>query len=486
MTLRSEVPPEDLQTAHARQAWIDSAKIALKQIPLVVDVSGREWRKSAHPNQLRPEQGTWVREWYLRGSRRSGKTYGGSNNFADLILSSPPNEWAVVGPTFADARDTLVESMRSGLVKALGGKVIGGKLVDKGEYIQGWNRSMGQLYLTNGSVVFCDGADDGALRIQGKGLAGCWGDEIGLWRAWRTAYDESIYFAVTEPPAKVILTGTPKANMPARVLVRRLLDDDKVAKSWLKLEQNRENLDSATVDELLKLSGTRLGRQEVLGELLETVEGALWTQDTIDRNRLERIPEGVDLVRVVIPIDPAGTAGEDSDETGITVCALGSDGHGYLLADLSGRYTPDGWARKAVTAYEDYKADLILGEVNNGGDMVGHTVHTVSPTVGFKVVRATRGKVLRAEPIAAAYEQARVHHVGPPEMFEPLEVQMTQCVPGQEQEHDDRLDSMVYGMTELGLIGTGVSWEEVYSASSGDEKERETQEEANPWDEVYG
>lgn len=467
----------------------------LADAPGIVNPADRPWRETARAAQIAPEIGVWDREWYLRGSRRSGKTFAGGNQLADLILANPPGEWGVVAPTFGDARDTCIESMKSGLLKALGARTApGGVILDKGPYVKGWNRSQGQLYLTNGSVVFCDGADDGALRIQGKGLSGAWLDEIGLWVKWQTAYDESIRYAVTETPAKLIITGTPKSNMPARILVKRLLDNDRVAKSFLRIDANIDNLDAGAVADLMEMKGTRLGRQEIGGELLEDADGALWTFEILDTCHIDKIPDDIELIRVVVAIDPATTAGEGSDETGIIVVALGNDGRGYVLADLSGRYSPNGWAAKAVAAYHDYRADRIVGEHNNGGDMVGNTVKTVDADVAYSQVWATRGKTLRAEPVAAAYEQGRVSHVGAIEQWAMLESQMTQCVPGQSQEHDDHLDACVYGLTEIGLVGAGMTWDEVYSASSGEEKDKKASEadpdkknpdDDNPWADAY-
>ena len=461
--------------------WIAATEARLGQQPMLIDTSERPWRKHARPDQLAPSEGEWKHQWYVRGARRSGKTWTGSNQFADLILSHGPNEWAIIAPTFGDARDTCVESMRSGLLKALTAMPgSGGQLRTKGPYIRDWNRSLGQLYLNNGSVVFCDGANDGALRIQGKGLAGAWLDEVGLFQKWRTAYDESIRYAVSSPPAKLIITGTPKFNMPARALVKRLIEDPNVAKSWLRLNDNRDNLESAVVDELMAMANTKLGRQETLGELLDTSDGALWNWETLERCHLTAMPSEVRPIRVVVAIDPAVSVSDDSDETGIIVACKGSDERGYVLEDLSGRYSPDQWARKAVDAYHRWQADLVIGEVNNGGDMIGHTVKVITADVAYRSTRATRGKVLRAEPIATAYEQGRVFHVG---TFDLLEQQMTQCRPGEEQEHDDRLDAMVWALTELGLVGAGMSWTDVYEASTSEVRSEAV--EINPWADAY-
>jgi predicted phage terminase large subunit-like protein len=151
-------------------------------------------------------------------------------------------------------------------------------------------------------------------------------------------------------------------------------------------------------------------------------------------------------VRVVVAIDPAVTSGETSDETGIVVCGKGVDGHGYVLADLTCRMSPDGWARRAVDAYDRYRADRIIGEVNNGGDLVAHTIRTVRQSIAFTAVHATRGKRTRAEPISALYEQGKMHHAG---SLPELEDQMCAYTPDGYDGSPDHVDALVWGMTEL-------------------------------------
>ena len=171
-----------------------------------------------------------------------------------------------------------------------------------------------------------------------------------------------------------------------------------------------------------------------MGELLEDIEGALWTLEAVDSSRVGEHPP---LSLVVVAVDPAVTAGEESDETGIIVTGKGEDGHGYVLADLSLRGHPAEVARRVCAAYEDYRADWVVAEVNNGGDYVGTLIKSVKPDIGYKTVHSTRGKYLRAEPVAALYEQGRCHHLG---TFARLEDQMTGYVPGQ-ADSPDRLDT---------------------------------------------
>lgn len=241
----------------------------------------KAWKFWARPDQILPPTEEWPGSVaYLRGGRGSGKGFGGSNNFADVIIRSEPGEWAVVAPTFGYTRDTCIESGESGLIKALGGHCSpSGVLLEYGPHIKKWNRSMGHLELVNGSLVYVDGADDGALRIQGKNLRGVWCDEIGLWRSWETAWDESIAFAVRLEPAVIIATGTPKRSMPARILVRRLATDPTVINRSMRTIDNAANLRPERIAELVaKYHGTRLGRQELHGEILEDGGGFLRRQ----------------------------------------------------------------------------------------------------------------------------------------------------------------------------------------------------------------
>jgi predicted phage terminase large subunit-like protein len=180
------------------------------------------------------------------------------------------------------------------------------------------------------------------------------------------------------------------------------------------------------------------------------VPGALWQRKAIDDTRLQTAP---DLERVVVAIDPAVTSGEDSDETGIVVAGRGVDGRGYVLADRTCRLSPDGWAKRACAAYDQFHADRIIAEVNNGGDLVERVIRTVGASYPYRAVRASRGKLTRAEPIAALYEQGRISHVG---SFPDMEDQMCTYTPDGYDGSPDRVDALVWALTELMLTETGV------------------------------
>ncbi len=434
-----------VESPNSWRRWTPEAKLKL---------SDALWRNLRRPEQIPPEGDSWV--WYVRGGRGSGKTRTGAEALSERIIATieagdgdEQGDWGVVAPTFGDARDVCVEGP-SGLRSALAGYT-------DGAWHKAWNRSQGQLRLANGATLFADGADDGALRVQGKNLRGAWADEVGLWKKWEKAWDESLAFAVRLDPGVIVATGTPKMG---HLLVKRLLYGDPDLNippadhnTHMKMVDNIDNLSPVVVEKLLaRYSGTTLGKQELDGEYLENVEGALWSTGLIHKYRLS---EAGPSLRIVVGVDPPGGA----TEAGIVVagitkdCICGQDGaHAYVLADYSGKGSPDQWGSKAVAAFDDLKADRIVGEVNYGGDMVEKVVRSVKAGIPFKPVRATRGKAVRAEPIVALYEQGRIHHIG---TFGDLESEMTTWVP---PDHDDastwspnRLDALVWAITELGL-----------------------------------
>jgi predicted phage terminase large subunit-like protein len=401
---------------------------------------GMAWRFQARSPQLPPD-GEW-RTWYIRGGRGGGKTWTGSHTLSEWIAQNPGKDWAIVAPTYGDARDVCVEGP-SGLLSALG----------LPRHYKPWNRSLGELNLSDGGTVYIDGADDGALRIQGKNLAGLWADEVGLWRQWKLAWDESIAFAVRIDPARIIATGTPKRGHP---LVKRLMEDETVARTVVRTLDNAPNLSRAALDELLRrYEGTELGRQELEGDILSDVPGALVKRDQIQYAQAPRRYHENELVpdysRIVVAIDPAGTYGPDSDETGIVV-AGSRESLGFVIDDLSGRFPPLEWARRAIRAYDENSADAIVVETNFGGDMVEQTLRSAGFTGHVIKVTASRGKSLRAEPVTSKYEQGLIYHVRP---FPELEDQLCSYTPDT-KESPDRMDALVWAFTEL-LVGPVIS-----------------------------
>lgn len=390
--------------------------------------------------------------WYVRGGRGSGKTRTGSETLREWINATPGCEWATVAPTFGDARDVCIEGP-SGLLATFG----------LPRSFKGWNRSYGELFLPDGTTVYCDGADDGALRIQGKNLAGLWADEVGLWRQWRTAWEESIAYAVRIDPARIVATGTPKRGHP---LVKKLLHDPTIPTTRLRTRDNAVNLSKRALDDLeSRYAGTELGRQELEGEELTDVPGALvraemfrYADAPLTANSGTVEPT---YLRVLVAIDPAGSYGADSDETGIMVCAKGIDGNGYVLDDLSGRYAASDWPRKAIAAHDEHGANAIVAEVNFGGDMVESVLRSAGFSGHFVSVHASRGKRIRAEPVAAGYQRQmdatapgfRIFHRRP---FPELEDQWTTFTP-ESLDSPDRVDAEVWGFHELFLESVGVT-----------------------------
>ena len=399
----------------------------------------RQWRQQARPEQ-RPPSGDW-RVWYVRGGRGGGKTWTGAHTLAEWVQRYPSNTWAVVAPTYADARDKCIEG-ESGLLAALGttrAEVESGRSA----LVASWNRSLHDLRLRDGSTVWADGAEDGAPTIQGENLAGAWADEVGLWKLtqWESAWGESIRYAVRKHPSLIVATGTPKRGHP---LVKELMTRDDVVKTLIKTVDNIDNLDPKLVQELMDAyGGTTIGRQELEGEYFEDAAGALWSRSVIQYR------EAPNLSRIVVAIDPAATSGVESDETGIVGAGRDAVGVGYVLADESLRGSPDEWGSAAVRLYHRLKADLVVAEANNGGEMVKHVIRTVDPRVPVKLVHASRGKQVRAEPIAAKYEQNRVYHAEP---FPALEDQMVSWSPIHAAAADsstDRVDALVWALTDL-------------------------------------
>ena len=242
----------------------------------------------------------------------------------------------------------------------------------------------------------------------------------------------------------MIVTTTPKRVALVRELIAR---SDFVITNGTTYD-NIHNLSSTFAEAILRYEGSHIGRQELMGELIEDVEGALWTQDLIERSRLR---QAGDMTRIVVAVDPPGGATEAGIvAAGVTNhCVCGRPGtHAYVLADNSRKGSPDTWGRAAVDLYDDLDADRVVAEVNFGGDMVEKVVRSVRPNLPFIAVRASRGKAVRAEPVVALYEQDRVHHVG---WFPELESEQTTWEPDGSAWSPNRLDALVWAISELGL-----------------------------------
>jgi phage terminase large subunit-like protein len=384
------------------------------------------WIKElARPDQIPTDTLDW-NTWLVLAGRGWGKTRTAAEWIAFEAIRNPNTRWAIVAPTFTDARDTCAEGV-SGVVNILR------------EYgmLKDYNRSIGEIILTNRSRIKLFSGEE-PDRLRGPQFHGGWFDELAAFK-YTEVWDQYKFGLRLGEHPRTLVTTTPRPTKQIRDLAKR--EDVRVIRG--STFDNAANLSESALAELrLRYEGTRLGRQELYGEIIEDMEGALWQRTNIEENRVTEHPP---LYRIVVAIDPAVTSGEQSDETGIVVAGVSSDGHYYVLEDLTTRTSPDGWARIAVDAYHRHKADRIIGETNNGGDMIEILLRQVDPSVGYRKVTATRGKMVRAEPIAALYEQNRAHHVG---AFPQMEDQMCNWTVDAKGS-PDRMDAMVWAITEL-------------------------------------
>lgn len=396
----------------------------------------RPWSEIARPAQL-PPPGDW-RFWLLKAGRGFGKTRTAAEYVCDEVKTGRANQVMLIAATTSDVRDVVVEGP-SGIIK----------VAERIGLSAHYEPSKQRVTFSTGAVARTRSADE-PDRIRGPECDLAWWDEFGTWKH-RDAFTNADFGLRRPGPngerSRVVVSFTPKPTTLVREIVKR---DDSVITGGSTME-NAANLDAATLASYRKqYEGTRLGRQELEGELLEDVEGALWSMAQIDATRIDALPEGVSLSVVVVGVDPEASSNENSAETGIVVVARGDDGRGYVLADYSIRATPNVWGGAAIQAYDDFQADHVTPETNNGGEMVTSTLQTIRPTLPIHPVHASRGKATRAEPISALYEQGRMHHIG---TFTALEDQMTTWVPGMKS--PDRMDALVWAATDVMLDGSG-------------------------------
>lgn len=394
------------------------------KVPAPVDPR-YEWATIGRPNQ-QPPPGDW-RTWLILAGRGWGKTRTGAEWVRAQAEAGTVPRLALVAPTAADVRDVMVEG-ESGILA-----------ISPPHWRPTYEPSKRRLTWPNGVLATTYSADE-PDRLRGPQHGGGWADEVGAWKYPETW--DMLQFGMrlgTDP--RQVVTTTPRPIKLLRDLIKQATTVITRGATY----ENADNLAPAFLEQIVaRYEGTRLGRQELQGELLDDVEGALWQRAQFDERRA-----APDLQRVVVAIDPAATSGEQSDETGIVVAGLGVDGLGYVLADRSCRLSPDGWARRAIAAFDEFGADRVVVEVNNGGEMVTQTLQTVRPTLPIVAVHASRGKQARAEPVAALYEQQRVWHTA---SWDLLEDQLCAWTPASGQS-PDRLDALVWALTELMLTG---------------------------------
>lgn len=368
----------------------------------------------------------------ILSGRGWGKTRCGSEWIVWEALKRPRTRWAVIARTSADIRDTCFEG-ESGIISVL--RRYG--VYDEKKY----NRTNYSYILPNGSRIKGFSAEE-PDRLRGPQHHGAWCDELAAWDK-PDAWDQLQFGLRLGQHPQTVVTTTPQ---PIPV-IRNLIQRDSTFLTRGSTFENEKNLAPSALAELqLRYHGTRLGRQELYGEILDDVEGALWNREMIEtgRIRLEDLPP---LIRIVVAIDPAVTSGENSDDTGIVVAGVTANNEYYVLDDRTCHVSPEQWAKVAVSAYHDWKADRIIAETNNGGDMVELVLRNVAQNIPVTKVTASRGKRVRAEPISALYEQGRVHHVGG---FDQLEDQMCQWIPDSGTS-PDRMDALVWALSELSM-----------------------------------
>lgn len=425
----------------------EAAEVLAGLAPEQLEAFNSDWEVWARTAQLEPE-GAWL-DWLLLAGRGFGKTRTAAEWSRRQMESMPGSRGIIVAPTFPVGRDVCVEG-ESGLLACFPSSVR--------QHIR-WNRSIGEMRHPNGSraKLYAAVEPDGLRGAQSHWM---WAEELAAWKKSWAAWDQAklgLRLKYKGRESRCVISTTPR---PVKI-IRDLVKSPTSVVTRGSTYENLAHLSAAYRDIIAKYKGTRLGRQELNGEVLDDTPGALWTRALIESCRVEMPPlrqsrggeEEFDFVRVVVAIDPATTTNEDSDETGIVVAARAANGKRYVLEDLSGRHKPHEWAAIALDAFERWGADRIVAETNQGGEMVEAVLRAEArgrPAgkrhYAYRSVSASRGKQARAEPVSTAYERGEVHHVG---AFEHLEDQLCVWVPGSGGASPDRLDALVWAWTEL-------------------------------------
>jgi len=394
-----------------------------------------DWKFWARPDQIAPEGDDWF-VWMILAGRGWGKTRTGSEWVRDLAHKHPGCRIALVAETAADARDVIIKG-DSGLLS-----------VDPTLSEDSWSPTNRCLTWPNGSKAWTYNATE-PDQLRGPQHHFAWVDELAKFRYGEALWDQVVFGLRLGDSPRALVTTTPQPKKVIKALAAS--PHTRITRGATK--DNLANLARSAVEQMYdRYEGTRLGRQELEGEILGDIPGALWTREAIDDNRVKEAP--VDMERVLVAVDPAASSNEGSDENGIVVVGLARDkdgyARGYILEDASLRGTPEEWAKKAIHMYRKWSADKIVAEKNQGGEMVSSVLRSVDRSVPVKLVHASRGKVVRAEPISALYEQGRIHHVG---IFDKLEDQMCEFsidnVRNASTGSPDRVDALVWGLSEV-------------------------------------
>ncbi|WP_082872846.1 DNA-packaging protein [Rhodobacter xanthinilyticus] len=402
----------------------------------------------ALPHQL-PPQGAW-KSWVIMGGRGAGKTRAGAEWVRAQVEGARPldpgraRRVALVGETFDQVRDVMIFG-DSGIIAC-----------SPPDRRPDWEATKRRLIWPNGATAQAFSAHE-PEALRGPQFDAAWADELAKWKKADETWD-MLQFALRlgEHPQQVITT-TPR-NV---AVLKAILKNPSTVMTHAPTDANRAYLAASFLEEVqARYAGTRLGRQELEGVLLDDVEGALWTTGALEAARVERAPE---LDRIVVAVDPSVTGGAASDECGIVVVGAQLRGpvqewRAFVLEDASVRGKPTDWARAAIAAMERHGAEKLVAEVNQGGDMVESVIRQIDPLVPFKALRAGRGKSARAEPVAALYEQGRVKHLKGGRLGA-LEDQMCKMTTRgfEGRGSPDRVDALVWALTEL-ILEPAAHW----------------------------
>ncbi len=388
------------------------------------------WDAWGHGGQIAPP-GNW-RVWLIRAGRGFGKTRAGAEWVTSVAHAHPGARIALVGHTVEDVRAVMINGT-SGLIA-----------VAPDDAPVRWRTTTNELSFASGARAYIYSAE-APEKLRGPEHNFAWCDELAKWRDGDRAWDNLLLGLRLGDNPQVLVTTTPRPN----ALMRRVMAMDGLVETRGKTRDNPHLPASFVAAMEADYGGTRLGRQELDGELIDDVPGALWTRGMIEAARVKR---AAPLVRVVVGVDPPA-GGEGGDACGIVAAGLGADGLGYVIEDASvAGASPEGWARAVAGCAARHRAECVVAEKNQGGDMVRSVLLAAKADLPLRLVHASRGKVARAEPVGLLYEAGKVRHVG---AFPALEDEMCGLGAGGEYagpgRSPDRADALVWALTELML-----------------------------------
>jgi predicted phage terminase large subunit-like protein len=404
----------------------------------IADRIESDWAAIARPEQL-PPPGDWL-IWLILAGRGWGKSFTGAQWVRGIAEAGQVRHIALVGATAADVRDVMVEGP-SGILS-----------ICPNSNRPLYEPSKRRVVWPNGVVATMFSSEE-PERLRGPQHGAAWCDELAAWRNLSETWDQLQFGLRIGKRPRQVITTTPKPVKLLKALVKRAAEGGDVIITKGKTSDNAANLAKSFLADIHRqFGGTRLGRQELDAEILDDVPGALWNRDLIERTRCGPVSPW-SLKRIVVAVDPAVSIGADANESGIIVAGVNDNGEFFVIADLSGKYQPHEWATRAVGALRQYGADRVVAESNQGGSMVEATLRAVDKNVPVRSVHASRGKVTRAEPIAALFEQGRAHLAG---AYPELEDQLATFEAGSPGS-PDRLDAMVWALTALMSGGGAVA-----------------------------